>query len=119
MRIWMASLFAVVASCTIISAQPAMDVVKVHFSTAVMINGAAIPAGDAIIEPLDTGSDNVVLQIRSEAGPRVVVLVNRLEAGAGNHDPKVILSRRGEQYSLEQVWLPNNTGYRVLRPANE
>src|SRR5258708_18154105 len=103
--------------CGAAYAQDAMEVVKFHSSTAIMVGGKELPAGDDTIQVRGISDGNVVLLIRSESGAQAFVLTNRLNDTAphGNGEVQVTLQRRGDVYRLDHIWLPDHTGYQVLQ----
>jgi hypothetical protein len=104
------------ATCGIGSAHNAMDMVKFHTSTAITVAGTELPAGDNTIQMIDSGRGNVVLLVRSEAGPQAIVLANRLNGAAphGSDKVQVTLQRRGDVYGLDQIWVSNRNGFQIL-----
>ena len=108
-------------ACGAASAHNAMDMVKFHCSSAIMIAGVELPAGDNTIQMLDSGRGNVVLLVRSESGPQAIVLANRLNGAAphGSDKVQVTLQRRGGVYGLDQIWLSNRDGFQVLNASVE
>jgi hypothetical protein len=107
--------------CGAALAHNATDVMKFHCSTAIMVAGTELPAGDNTIQVLDTSRGNVVLLVRSESGAQALVLVNRLNStpAHGNDAVTITLQRRGNVYTLDQIWLPDHTGFEVLRSGIE
>ena len=108
---------AVIAVCATGHAQT-VDRITVHFSTPVMIHERILPAGDCSIQVLRGSSDNIVLELRSasQASDAVLVLANRLtnlDAPSDGH-ATVVLSRHANGYQLDQVLLPDHTGFQVL-----
>jgi len=98
-----------------------MELVKFHSSTAIMVAGTELPAGDNTIQVRGVSDGNVVLLVRSESGPQAFVLTNRLYDAAphGNGEVQVTLQRRGDVYRLDRIWLHEHTGYQVLQSDAE
>jgi hypothetical protein len=98
-------------------AQDPMDLVKFHSSTAIMVGGKELPAGDDTIQVRGISDGNVVLLVRSEFGPQAFVLTNRLNDAAphGKGEVQVTLQRQGKVYRLDYISLPDHTGYQVLQ----
>ncbi|MBZ5619421.1 MAG: hypothetical protein LAQ69_11965 [Acidobacteriia bacterium] len=107
---------AALAICGTGRAQSSVDMITVHFSTPVMVAGTTLPAGDCTIQVLRGSSDNIVLAVRPESGKAVSVLVNRFSDSntVTNGQASVILSRRDTGYHLDQILLPDHTGFQVL-----
>ena len=109
---------AAIAVCGTGRAQNFVDRIAVHFSTPVMVGDTTLPAGDCSIQVIRGSSDNVVLEVRSESGTRagVLVQVNRLSESnvVTNGHTTVILSHRNNSYQLDQIVLPDRTGFQVL-----
>jgi hypothetical protein len=103
--------------CGVASAQEPTDLVKFHSSTAIMVGGTELPAGNDTIQVRGINDGNVVLLIRSESGPQAFVLTNRLDGGVshGTGEVQVTLQRQGNVYRLDHIWLPDHTGYQVLQ----
>jgi hypothetical protein len=108
---------AILVACGAASAQDSTDLLKFHGSTAIMIAGTELPAGDNTIRVLDAKDGNIVLLVRSEFGPQAFVLTNRLYGAAphGSGQVHVTLQRQGNTYRLDQIWLPDHTGFQVLQ----
>jgi hypothetical protein len=121
MRILRTICAVLLGGCGIASAHDSMDLMKFHSATAIMVAGTELPAGDNTIDVLAGSTGNVVLLIRSESGAQVLVLTNRLdgEAPQGNHEVHVTLQRRENGYRLDQIWLPDHTGFQVLQSGTE
>ena len=102
--------------CGVASANNATDMMKFHCSTAIMVAGTELPAGDNTIQVLDNRVGSIVLLVRSESGAQALVLVNRLNSTPprGNEAATVILQRRDNVYTLDQIWLSDRTGFEVL-----
>src|ERR1022692_2131470 len=109
---------AAIAVCGTVRAQSLVDRITVHFSTPVMVGDTTLPAGDCAIQVIRGSSDNVVLEVRSEsgAGDSILVQVNRLSESnvVTNGHTTVILSHRNNSYQLDQIVLPDRTGFLVL-----
>jgi hypothetical protein len=109
---------AAIAVCGTGRAQSFVDRITVHFSTPVMVGETTLPAGDCSIQVMRGSSDNVVLEIRSESkqGDSVLVLVNRLTDSnvVTNGHATVVLSHRNNAYQVDQIVLPDHTGFQVL-----
>ncbi len=121
MRILRTTFAVLLGVCGAASAQDPMELVKFHSSTAIMVAGTELPAGDDTIQVRGISDGNVVLLVRSEFGPQAFVLTNRLNGDAphGNGEVQVTLQRRGDLYRLDHIWLPDHTGYQVLQPSTE
>ena len=107
--------------CGAASARNPTDMMKFHCSTAIMVAGTELPAGDNTIQVLDGTGGNTVLLVRSASGPQALVLVNRLNGTAphGNEAVTVTLQRRDNVYTLDQIWLSDRTGFEVLHSGIE
>ncbi len=94
---------------------------KLHSSTAFMVGGTELPAGDNTIQMLDSSDGNIVLLVRSTAGPKAMVLTNPLHGTApvGHGEVQVSLQHRGNVYRLDQIWLPDHTGFQILHAGIE
>jgi hypothetical protein len=116
MRILTMFCAAAMAICGTVRAQSTPDLITVHFSTSVMVGGAMLPEGDCSIQVLRGSSDNIILAVRSASGTAASVLVNRLNESRveTNGHVSVILSRRNNVYQLEQIVLPDHTGFQIL-----
>lgn len=109
----MKTLLAVLIAAAGLNAASA-ELLRVKLPAPVLVNGVQLPSGDCTVQELSNGGDNIVLLVRSSAGMQVNVLVDRITA---TNDGKsgVVLSRRDEQYKLDEVWLNPLEGFRVLR----
>jgi hypothetical protein len=109
---------AAIAVCGTVRAQSLVDRITVHFSTPVVVGETTLPAGDCSIQVIRGSSDNVVLEVRpdSGSGAAVLVQVNRISDSnaATNGHVSVILSHRNNTYKLDQIVLPDRTGFQVL-----
>jgi hypothetical protein len=105
----------------IASAQNSTDVMKFHSATAIIVAGTQLPAGDNTIQAMGISDGSVVLLVRSESGPQVFVLTNRLNAEApqANREEHVTLQRHENGYRLDQIWLADHTGFQVLQSGAE
>ncbi len=121
MRILRTAFAVLLGVCGAASAQDPLELVKFHSSTAIMVAGTELPAGDDTIQAIGASDGNVVLLVRSEFGPQAFVLTNRLNGAAhhGNGDAQVTLQRRGNVYRLDRIWLSDLIGYQVLHLAAE
>lgn len=121
MKIMMTICAAALAICGTLGAQTATSVDRfaVRFSTPVVVGTTTVPAGECSIQVLRGSSDNLILAVRSESGVTVSVLVNRLNDMDNNTQftdgqPKIILSRHGNQYRFERILMPDHSGFEVL-----
>jgi len=108
---------AALAVCGAAGALTFNERMKVHFDQPVMAGETLLPAGDCTIQMLDpANSDDSVLLIRSESGVQTTVLTNRLSASDGGSDnrARVTLSREGNTYRLDRVWLSDTEGFQLL-----
>ena len=109
---------AAIAVCGTGLAQSPADRITVHFATPVMVGDTMFPAGDCSIQVIRGSSDNVLLEVRSasESVGGVFVQVSRLSDSeiTTNGHATVILRHRNGQYQLDQIVLPDQTGFRVL-----
>jgi len=83
----------------------------------VLAGETVLPAGDCTIQMLDpVNADNGVLLIRSESGVQTTVLTNRLYPADRSADSRarVTLSRDGDKYRLDSVWMSDSDGFQVL-----
>ena len=101
-------------------AQSVTDTLNLQLDRPMVVNSTELPAGHFTIQILSTGGGgNTALLVRSDSGAQASVLVNRLNSP----DPKAIpganvtLTRQGNDYVLDQVWLSPNVGFQVLHPA--
>ena len=111
---------AVLTVCGIAGAQSNGSMVKVHFDYPVMVGETLLPAGDCTIARLDpASSDNVILLVRCEQHVQTTAVVTRLDPieARPDADASVTLSRRGDTYRLQRVWLSIGEGFQVLEPA--
>jgi len=111
---------AVLAVCGIAGAQSFGHTVKVHFDNPVTVGETVLPAGDCTIGRLDpASSDNVILLIRCEQHVQTTATVARLDPNDDHPgaDAGVTLSRRGDTYRLDRVWLSSGEGFQVLEPS--
>jgi hypothetical protein len=102
------------------SAQSVTDTVSVQLDRPVIVNGVELPAGHLTIQVLSTGgSGSTALMVRADSGAEAGVLANRLyyEQPKARDGATLILTPRGNAYVLDQVWMSENIGYQVLRPA--
>ena len=103
---------AALAICGALHAQ-SPDRIKVRFPTAVVINGATLPAGDTTIQVNHSGG-TVILSFHSDSGANASVLVNRLIDTADEDQPRVILDHKGNEYRLNRIMLTDHTALQVL-----
>ena len=117
MKILRTTLTVLLGVCGAASAQDPMELVKFHSSTAIMVGGKELPAGDDTIQVRGISDGNVVLLVRSESGAQAFVLTNRLNDTAphGNGEVQITLQQQGNVYRLDHIWLPDHTGYQVLQ----
>jgi hypothetical protein len=116
MKIWMTICAAGLSICGFLSAQIPVDTISVHFSSPVIVGEKTMPAGECTIHVIRGSGDSVILSVRAETGETVAVLVNRLNDGRENN-ASVVLGKHGKELRLEQVWLPDHTGFSVLPTA--
>jgi hypothetical protein len=121
MKIMMTICAAALAICGTLGAQSAtfVDHVTVRFSTPVVVGTTTVPAGECSIQVVRGSSDNLFLSFRSESGARVSVLVSRLneldnDTQFTGDQPRIILSRHGDQYRFERILMPDHSGFEVL-----
>ena len=109
---------AAIAVCGTVYAQSSVDRISVHFSTPVMIGESTLPAGDCSIQVIRGSSDNVILEVRPVSGPASAVLVQvsrfRDSNVVTNGHVTVILGHRNNSYQLDQIMLPDQSGFQVL-----
>jgi hypothetical protein len=109
---------AAIAVCGTSQAQTLVDRISVHFSTPVMVGDTTLPAGDCAIQVIRGSSDNVVLEVRSDSGSgeSILVLVNRVTDSnvVTNGHTSVILSHRNNSYQLDQIILPDHSGFQIV-----
>jgi hypothetical protein len=107
---------AALVACGLASAQITTDTVKVHFEYPVLAAATELPAGAYTIQLSPSSSANTLLTIRSESGKRLMVLANPV---TGQRDaPRagtVVLSRIGNQYRIQQVWITDDFGFELLQ----
>jgi hypothetical protein len=120
MRITMTICAAAIALCGMLNAQSAttVDQVKVHFSTPVEVGGATVAAGDCSIQVLRGATDNLMLELSPETGPRTLVVVNRLDKSStyteAEGTTQVILSKHDGNYRFERILLPDHSGFEAI-----
>jgi hypothetical protein len=118
MKIFTMICAAALAICGIAGAASSTDRLKVHFDKPVMVGATTLPAGDVTIQRLDSASEEGILMLRSESGVEAAVLTNRLDAAdAPKASPSVQLTRHGDNYELDSVWLSGTQGFQILEPA--
>jgi len=107
---------AALAFCGMASAQSGPETVRVHFDQAVMVGSVEIPAGDVTIEELSFAPD-VMLLVRSKAGPQTTVMANRVTApeGGDSHGASVVLTRTEAGYRLHRIWVTPVSGFELLQ----
>jgi len=96
------------------------DLVKVHFDRPVMVGEKVVPAGDYTIQKLDPAKDDSgILLLRSKSGVQTTMMTNRLDAAdsPSNSNASVTLSRHGDTYQLDSVWMSDTEGFQVLEPS--
>jgi len=121
MKIFTMICAAALAVCGIAGAASSTDRLKVHFDNPVMAGEKMLPAGDVTIQMLDPAdSGDGILLLRSASGVETTVLTNRMdpsEAPPSKSNASVTLSRHGDTYQLDSVWLSGSEGFQVLEPA--
>ena len=115
MKIFTTFCCAALALCSAIYAQSSNDRIKVHFDTPVMAGETKLPAGDCDIQVMHGSSNNLILVIRSQAGPYTALVASRLPEGSTDAEgsPSVVLNRRGNDLHLYRILLPDHTGYEL------
>ena len=105
---------ALVAVCGTVRAQSSE--IKVHFANPVTVGQVVLPAGDFEIQRMESNTSTVLLELRSEAGRDNVLMVQALREPVSHPAdvPSVVLARHGSAFLLEQIWLPDGTGFKVL-----
>ncbi len=107
---------AALVACGLAGAQTSTDTIRVHFEYPVIVSGTELPAGNYTIQITPSSGANVLLTLRSESGRQSMLLVNPVRAPrAGAAGGTVVLSRQGEQYRLEQVWMTEDLGFELIR----
>jgi hypothetical protein len=109
---------AAIAMCGTGRAQSLVDMITVHFATPVVVGETTLPAGDSTIQVIRGSSDNVILEVRPVSGPASAVLVQvsrfRDSNVVTNGHVTVILGHRNNSYQLDQIVLPDQSGFQVL-----
>lgn len=120
MKMFSMVMAAALAVCGVANAQFAADAIKVHFDRPVIAAGTELAPGDYTIRMMPSGSGNLILEVRSESGTQAL-LVNpvRVKGASYVKGESVILSRHGDQYWLDQVWLTPDMGFEVLQQAGQ
>lgn len=115
MRILTAVCAAAIAIGGTMFAQSSPDLITVHFATPVMAGGTMLPAGECSIQVMRGSTDNIILAVRA-SGVAASVLVNRVNSSSveTNGHVNVILSRHNNVYQLDQIVLPDHSGFQVL-----
>ncbi len=108
----MKTLLAVLIASFALSAASG-DLLRVNLATPMLVGGVEIPSGACTVQEVTNGSDNLVLLVRSESGIQATVLANRIDTGKGDSKPGVVLNRENGRYSLDQVWLNDEQGFRI------
>ncbi len=113
MKIFTIICAAAVAACGSLNAQGFVDTVSVRFDAPVTVGSRTLPAGKATIHIVRGAGESVVLSVTAADGETSNVLVNRLyeDGPENNGSASVILERRSGADRLEQLWLPNHTGF--------
>ena len=120
MRITLTICAAAITLCGMLHAQAAttVDQVKVHFSTPVEAGGATVAAGDCSIQVVRGATDNLMLELSPETGPKVLVLVNRFDKSTNYTEaegtPEVILSKHDGNYRFERILMPDYSGFEAI-----
>jgi hypothetical protein len=92
-------------------AQTSGDHLKVHFNTPVMVGETTFPAGDCDLQILHGASEKMMV-LRSSKTQAIVNVTAEYDTDAPEQ-PSVVLDRRGENYRLNRILLPDHTGYRL------
>ena len=72
MKIFTTLCCAALALGSTLYAQSAADHMTVHFNTPVIVGETTLPAGDCDIQVMHGVTDNIILVLRSQAGPSVL-----------------------------------------------
>jgi hypothetical protein len=94
-------------------AQSLNDRITVNLPNPVVVNGVNMPAGPTTIDVLRS-SGGLILAVRSESGPTATLLADRFDDTADESAPKIVLDRKGENYRIERILLPDHVGLQVL-----
>lgn len=80
------------------------------------VGNKVLPAGEYKIT-----ADNQVVRVQKTDGKANAVTLTQSTRGASNvqNDPKLTFRRRGDQYYLSQVWLPDSPGRELRKPRRE
>ena len=108
--------FAALALCSAIYAQAPADHLTVHFDTPVIVGETKLPAGNCDIQVLHGSSDNIILVLRSQAGPYTAAVASHLSEGLADDaatTPSVVLNRHGNDLQLYRVLLADHSGYQL------
>jgi hypothetical protein len=94
------------------------DLLRVTLAAPVFVGGVELPPGVCTVQEMSSGSDNIVLLVRSSAGQQATVLANHI---SNTHDSKsgVVLNLQNGRYTLDQVWLNEEDGFQVQHVNGE
>ena len=111
----MKTLLAVLIVACGLSAATA-DLLKITLAAPVTVGAVELPPGQATVQQMSTGGDNIVLLVRSDSGAQATVLANRISGTRDTHSG-VVLNLQNGRYSLDQVWLNDIEGFQIQRTA--
>ena len=111
----MRTLFTTLIAALPMCAAPA-GLLHVNLAAPVSVGAVTLPAGDCTVEELSSGSDNVVLVVRSGA-EKAAVLAGRVDPE--NHGKAgLVLKLNNGKYTLDQVWF-NGEGFQLQAQDNQ
>jgi hypothetical protein len=109
----MKTLFAVLIAALGLSAASA-DLLRVTLAAPVFAGGVELSPGICTVQEISSGSDNIVLLVRSSSGEQATVLANRID-NARDSKTGVVLNLQNGRYNLDQVWLNEEEGFQIQR----
>ena len=115
MKIYTTLCCAALALCSAIYAQAPADHLTVHFSAPVTVGETKLPAGDCDIQVMRGTSDNIILVLRSQAGPYTAAVASRMSPGDTDEQgsTSVVLRGPADDLHLYRILLANRTGYQL------
>jgi hypothetical protein len=113
MKIYTTLCCAALALCSAIYAQSTSDHMTVRFNAPVMVGETSIPAGECDIQVMHGASDNILLVLRSQAGPEVVTVASRMSEEDTDGKSSVVLNRSGNDMHLYRIMFADGTGFQL------
>lgn len=115
MKIFTTLFGAALVLASAVYAQSPSDHMTVNFNTSVMVGETKLPAGACDIQVLHGSSDNIIVVLRSKAGPYTAAVASRLHEGYTDTEgsTSVVLNRVGNEVHLSRILLADHSGYQL------